>query len=43
MAPLCIFWAVLKERNHELFDEEAQLDQDLKSSFLTNLLAWVKM
>ena len=39
-APLCIFWAVWKERNRIAFDNEELSIHRLKNSFVCNLWLW---
>ena len=41
-APLCIFWAVWKERNRIAFDNEELSIHRLKNSFVCNLWLWTK-
>ncbi|KAJ9678923.1 hypothetical protein PVL29_020968 [Vitis rotundifolia] len=41
-APLCIFWAVWKERNMIAFDNEELSIHRLKNSFVCNLWLWTK-
>ena len=38
VASLCFFWTILKERNRRAFENVELLDQELKFSFLFNLL-----
>ena len=42
-APLCIFWAVWKERNMITFDNEELSMHRLKNSFVCNLWSWTKL
>ncbi|RVW89870.1 putative ribonuclease H protein [Vitis vinifera] len=41
-APLCIFWAVWKEKNRIAFDNEELSIHRLKNSFVCNLWLWTK-
>ena len=41
-APLCVFWAVWKERNRIAFDNEELSMHRLKNSFVCNLWLWTK-
>ena len=41
-APLCIFWAVWKERNMIAFDNKELSIHRLKNSFVCNLWLWTK-
>ena len=41
-APLCIFWAVWKERNRIAFDNEELSIYRLKNSFVCNFWLWPK-
>ena len=42
VAPFCLFWTIRKERNRRAFQNVELLDQELKFSFLCNLLEWSK-
>ena len=42
VAPLCLFWAIWKERNRKAFENVELSNQELKSSFLRNFLEWTK-
>ena len=42
VAPLCLFWMVLKERNSIVFDNEVLSIQRMKNSFVCNLFSWAK-
>ena len=42
-APLCIFWAVWKERNMLVFENDDFLLQRLKSSFVVSLHTWASL
>ena len=41
--PLCLFWAVWKERNRIAFDNEDFSIHRLKNSFVCNLWSWTKL
>ena len=41
-APLCLFWAVWKERNRIAFENEELSIHRLKNSFVCNLWFWTK-
>ena len=43
MAPLCLFWSILRERNRRTFENCESLDQTIKSSFLYLFWDWVKL
>ena len=38
--PLCLFWAIWKERNRVVFDDEAFSKSRLKSCFLFSFSSW---
>ena len=40
--PLCLFWAIWKERNRIAFENEELLIHRLKNSFVCNLWLWTK-
>ena len=42
-APLCLFWAVWKERNRIAFDNEELSIHRLRNSFVCNLWMWTKL
>ena len=42
-APLCIFWAVQRERNKVIFENEDFLLSRLKSSFVYLLHSWATL
>ena len=41
--PLCLFWAIWKERNRVVFDDEAFSKSRLKSCFLFSFSAWASL
>ena len=42
VAPLCLFWAIWKERNRIAFENEELSIHRLKNSFVCNLWLWTK-
>ena len=42
VAPLCLFWTIRKDRNIRVFENVGLSNQELKFSFLCDLLEWSK-
>ena len=42
VAPLCLFWTIRKDMNIKVFENVGLSNQELKFSFLCDLLEWSK-
>ena len=43
VAPLCIFWAIWKERNRVVFEDDSFSYDRLKLYFINSLISWARL